>query len=111
VETALGKACIKIKSFKNVIELDSTQAIKSAVEAGLGVGFVPSCSIHKEIELHALKIVEVKGLRIHRNYFVVSLMGPELSGPEAAFRAFALDRARHISAAPGKSVRSAGLLR
>lgn len=41
-DMALEKAGLKVKSFKNVIELDSTEAIKSAVEAGLGIGFV-SC--------------------------------------------------------------------
>jgi len=110
VERSLGKARIKVKSFKKVIKLDSTQAIKSAVEAGLGVGFVPYCSIHKELELHALKVVEVEGLRITRGYFVVSLIGPESSGAAGAFRTFALDRARHFSAAPRKSARSAGIL-
>src|SRR6516225_6364934 len=40
VETALEKAGFKLKSFNKVMDLDSTEAIKSAVEAGLGVGFV-----------------------------------------------------------------------
>lgn len=110
VETGLGKARLKVKSFKSVIKLDSTQAIKSAVEAGLGVGFVPYCSIHKEIELQALKVVEVEGLRITRDYFVVSLLGPEPSGAAGAFRTFALDRAKHLSKPARKSARSADIL-
>jgi LysR family transcriptional regulator, transcriptional activator of the cysJI operon len=40
VETALQKAGCKLKSFKNVMHLDSTETIQSAVEAGLGVGIV-----------------------------------------------------------------------
>ena len=40
VELALEKAGFKLKSFKKVMELDSTEAIKSTVEAGLGAGFV-----------------------------------------------------------------------
>ena len=40
VESALEKAGLKLKSFTKVMELDSTEAIKSAVEVGLGVGFV-----------------------------------------------------------------------
>jgi LysR family transcriptional regulator, transcriptional activator of the cysJI operon len=97
VETALEKAGLKLKSFKNVIELDSTEAIKSAVEAGLGVGFVSCWAIHKEIELRALKVVEVEGLRVTRHYLVVSLVGPEPTGVAGAFRSFVLDRARHLS--------------
>ena len=110
VEKSLGKARLKVNSFKSVIELDSTQAIKSAVEAGLGVGFVPCCSIHKEIEVRALKVVEVEGLRITRHYFIASLMGPEPSGSASAFRTFALDHAKHFSEPPRKSPRSARIL-
>ena len=40
VESALERAGLKLKSFKEVMELDSSEAIKSAVEVGLGVGFV-----------------------------------------------------------------------
>jgi LysR family transcriptional regulator, transcriptional activator of the cysJI operon len=97
VETALKKAGMKIKSFKNVMELDSTEAIKSAVEAGLGVSFVSSWAINKERELQTLKVVEVEGIRVSRPYYVVSLIGPEPSGGAGAFRTFVLDRARHLS--------------
>ena len=40
VEMALPRQGIKANSLRIVMELDSTEAIKSAVEAGLGVGFV-----------------------------------------------------------------------
>ena len=40
VETALAKAGFRLKTFKSVMNLDSTEAIKSAVEAGLGIGCV-----------------------------------------------------------------------
>ena len=49
VETALEKAGFKLKSFNKVMDLDSTEAIKSAVEAGLGVGFVSRWAISKEL--------------------------------------------------------------
>jgi LysR family transcriptional regulator, transcriptional activator of the cysJI operon len=42
VETALENAGSKLKSFKN-----STEAIKSAVEIGLGIGFVSRWAISK----------------------------------------------------------------
>lgn len=110
VEAALRKARLKVSLFKNVIELDSTEAIKSAVEAGLGVGFVSRCAISKEMELRTLKVVEVEGLRIGRHYFVVSLIGPGPSGAAGAFRTFALDRARHLHKPSRKSTLSIGLL-
>ena len=104
VETALRAVRLSAKSFKNVIELDSTEAIKSAVEAGLGVGFISRYAIQKEVELEAVKVVGVQGLRISRQYFVVSIMGPEPSGAAGAFRSFVLDRARLLSRTPRKAL-------
>jgi DNA-binding transcriptional LysR family regulator len=111
VEAALRKAHLKLNLFKNVIELDSTEAIKSAAEAGLGLGFVSYCAINKELELQSLKSVEVEGVRIARHYSVVSLTGPGPSSAAGAFRAFALDRARYLSKPPWKSTRLSRALR
>jgi LysR family transcriptional regulator, transcriptional activator of the cysJI operon len=111
VEAALRKERLKLSLFKNVIELDSTEAIKSAAEAGLGLAFVSYCAINKELELESLKIVELNGVRITRQYSVVFLTGPEPSGAADAFRTFALDRARHLSKPPWKSTRSSRALR
>jgi DNA-binding transcriptional LysR family regulator len=111
VEAALRKAHLKLNLFKNVIELDSTEAIKSAAEAGLGLGFVSYCAISKELELQALKLVEVEGVSITRHYSVVSLTGPGPSGAAGAFRALALDRGRYLSKPPLKFARSSRALR
>src|SRR5260370_40784806 len=67
VEAALEKAGLKLKSFKRVMDLDSTEAIKSAVEAGLGVGFVSRWAISKELELGALRVAQVRGLTMARH--------------------------------------------
>lgn len=106
VETALAKAGLKLKSFKKVMNLDSTEAIKSAVEAGFGVGFVSRWAISKEVEIGALKVVEVEDLNITRHFTLVSRAGPEPYGPAAAFRAFALSRARLLSTAHRKPPRA-----
>lgn len=106
VEMALERAGFKVNTFKNLIELDSTEAIKSAVEAGLGLGFASCWAIYKEAELQALKVVRVEGLRVTRHFFVVTLVGPEPAGVTGAFRTFVLDRARHLSEPRRKSPRS-----
>ncbi len=97
VETALEKAGLKLKSFKSVMNLDSTESIKSAVEAGLGIGFVSRWAISKELELGVLKVVEVKGLKIARHFSLISCTGPEPQGPPSAFRSFALARGHLLS--------------
>lgn len=92
VETALEKAGYKLKAFRRVMDLDSTEAIKSAVEAGLGIGFVSRWAITKELELGALKIAQVRGLQIARHFSLLTRSGPEMQGPSEAFRIFALGR-------------------
>ena len=102
VETALEKAGFKLKSFKKVMDLDSTEAIKSAVEAGLGVGFVSRWAISKELELGVLKIVQVDRIRATRNFSLILRTGPDPQGPAATLRTFALSRARLLSTPPRK---------
>jgi DNA-binding transcriptional LysR family regulator len=100
VELALEHAGVKLKSFKKVMDLDSTEAIKSAVEAGLGIGFVSRWAISKELELHVVKVVPVTGIRITRHFSLISRTGPSPQGPAAALRTFALSRAALLSKAP-----------
>ena len=79
------------------MDLDSTEAIKSTVEAGLGVAFVSRWAISKELELGTLKLANVAGLRITRQFTLITRTGPEPQGPAGALRTFALDRARVLS--------------
>jgi len=105
VEMALENAGFKLKAFKRVMELDSTEAIKSAVEAGLGIGFVSRWAISKELELARLKVSDVAGLTMARHFSLVLRTGPEPQGPAGAFRRFALDRAQLLAGASRKNGR------
>jgi DNA-binding transcriptional LysR family regulator len=100
VETALAKAGFHLKSFKSVMNLDSTEAIKSAVEAGLGVGFVSRWAISKELQLGSLRLAGVGGLTIARHFSLVSCTGPEPQGAVSAFRTFTLARGQLLSSLP-----------
>ncbi len=75
VEMDLENAGFKLKFFKNVMNLDSTEAIKSAVEVGLGIGFVSRWAIFKELELGTLKVAEVAGLRVVRHFSLIPRTG------------------------------------
>src|SRR5208283_2005518 len=91
VEMALEKAGVKRSSLKVAMELDSTEAIKSAVEAGLGVGFVPRCALAQDLRLNrSFKIMEVKGVRVRRDFLIARLSGPIQPGPAPEFRKFLL---------------------
>jgi DNA-binding transcriptional LysR family regulator len=107
VELALENAGLKLKSFKHVMDLDSTEAIKSAVEVGLGVGFVSRWAISKELELGVLQVAQVAGLKVDRHFSLISRTGPEPQGPAGALRKFALERARLLAGPARKRPRSA----
>lgn len=89
VEAALRKAGIRISRANVIMELDSTEAIKSAVEAGLGIGFVPRRAIHKELKLGTLAELNVQGLKIERYFLIVRLRGLQPEPSAAAFLRFA----------------------
>jgi LysR family transcriptional regulator, transcriptional activator of the cysJI operon len=108
IELALGKAGIRTKNFAGVMALDSSEAIKSAVEAGLGVGFVSRWAIAKELELGILKIVEVPGLRVTRSFSLARRTGPMPQGPAGSFRSFAIERVRALSSGLERSGRPGG---
>ena len=67
------------------------------MEVGLGVGFVSRWAISNELEQGKLKVAQVDGVKITRHFALVMPTGPEAQGPPAAFRTFALARARVLS--------------
>jgi DNA-binding transcriptional LysR family regulator len=90
VERALKEAGLPLKSLKVAMELDSTEAIISGVEADLGVGFVSRWAVGKVLRLGSVKVVKVSGLRMVREFSFVRVAGTEASGAAAAFQRFAL---------------------
>lgn len=106
IELALERLGVKRSSLHIVMELDSSEAIKSAVEAGLGVGFVSRWAIAKDLRLGInFKIVEIEGLSIKRQFLAAYLAGPEPQGLAMEFRRFITARAgiKRISIKPTRS--------
>lgn len=94
VELALEKHGIKRNSLNVIMELDSSEAIKSAVEAGLGVGFISRWAIAKDARLNAtFKIVEIHGLSIRRDFLLAYPSGPAPAGLAKQFAKFMHTRA------------------
>lgn len=107
IENALESHGIRRASLRIAMELDSTEAIKSAVEAGLGVGFVSRWALAKDARLGtAFKTVDVAGLRIKRDLLVASLAGPPSHGPVQDFRRFVLSLTGRRAAEPRKASRA-----
>lgn len=93
VELALEKNGIKRRTLKTVMELDSTEAIKSAVEAGLGAGFVSRWAISKDARLESsFKIIEIEDLQIQRDFLIAEIKGPEHASLAQEFKRFIFAR-------------------
>jgi LysR family transcriptional regulator, transcriptional activator of the cysJI operon len=90
LETALAKVGIKKQDLNVVMELDSTEAILSSVEAHLGIGFVTRWAVIPRLALGRIKTVPVKGLRIVRNFLLAYPAGPKPAGMPGEFCEFAI---------------------
>lgn len=88
VETALNKAGFPTSAYATIFVLGNTEAIKSAVVEGLGIGFLSRSSIRRELESGILSIIPVKNLQIKRK-FHWALPGGGCSGAAAEFKKFA----------------------
>jgi LysR family transcriptional regulator, transcriptional activator of the cysJI operon len=90
VEHALQETGLKKKDLKIRMELDSTEGLLSAVEAGLGVTFVSRWAVRNQLTLGTLKLARVRGLKLSRMLSIAYPTGPAPSGNAGAFRAFLL---------------------
>lgn len=63
---------IEIKQFNSIMQLNSIEAIKTAVSLGLGVAFVSSSAIEKEIELKTLDIIKIENIKITRTLSIIT---------------------------------------
>lgn len=101
VELALEHHGIRRSALHIAMEFDATEGIKSAVEAGLGVGFVSRWALAKDSRLgSAFTLVEVDGLRIQRELLITTPAGPEPQGIAEEFRRFLLAHAAPHRRAP-----------
>ncbi len=96
VENALAKLGLKKKNLRVVMDLDSTEGLLSAVEAGLGFTFVSRWAMRNQMALHTLSIAQVKGLKLQRKFSLAYPAGPEPRGNTGAFRRFILGYAKQV---------------
>ena len=63
---------IETKQLNSIMQLNSIEAIKTAVSLGLGVAFVSSSAIEKEIELKTLEIIKIENIKIMRTLSIMT---------------------------------------
>jgi DNA-binding transcriptional LysR family regulator len=91
LEAALEKAGLKARELEVVMELDSSEAIISSVESGLGIGFVTRAAVLPRLPLGRIATARIRGLRISRNFSFVYPAGPKPEGLAGALRKFTLE--------------------
>ncbi|MEJ2346010.1 MAG: LysR family transcriptional regulator [Gammaproteobacteria bacterium] len=75
------------------MEMSSNEAIKQAVEAGLGLGIVSMHTMELELETRRLVVLDVQAFPIPRHWYVVHRQGKRLSPVAQAFKNFVLEEA------------------
>jgi LysR family transcriptional regulator, low CO2-responsive transcriptional regulator len=113
-------------SFRASMEVSSNETIKQAVMAGMGLSFISSHTIGLEAETGKLAVLDVVGLPVVRDWYVIHLRERILSPIASAFRAYLLENgarviletigdlrlprppARPTAAAPGGRARTRG---
>lgn len=103
VEQALSDAGLRVKDLSIRMELDSTEGLLNAVEAGLGVTFVSRWAVRNQLALRTLRLARVEGLKLSRSFSLAYSAGPEPSGSAGAFRNFLLSHAAAMS--PSRAAR------
>lgn len=77
--------------YRATCELSTNEAIKQAVQAGLGLGVVSEQTIELELQTGRLAVLPVEGFPIVRQWFVVHREDKRLSAAAQAFRALLLE--------------------
>ncbi len=86
--------------FNTAIEMSSNEAIKQAVEAGLGLGVVSIHTLELELETERLQILDVQGFPILRHWYILQCKGKRLSPAAQAFKQFVLAQAKDFIRLP-----------
>jgi len=81
VEEYLERNGILSQQLQTNIDMNSTEAIISAVESGLGIGFAPVMAIEKERAMGSIKVVPLENGPIKRSFSFALLSGPVREGP------------------------------
>jgi DNA-binding transcriptional LysR family regulator len=100
VEKAIVAAGLQKKDMKIQMELDSTEGLLSAVEAGLGVTFVSRWAVRNQLSLGTLKIARLRGLNLSRQFSIAYPAGPAPAGNAGAFHRFLLSQSSDLAPRP-----------
>ena len=74
-------------------EMSTNEAIKQAVQAGMGLGILSLHTLQLELEMQRLTVLDVQSFPIQRRWYVVHRQGKRLGQVALAFKEFLLHQA------------------
>lgn len=77
-------------------EMSTNEAIKQAVQAGMGLGILSLHTVSLELETRRLTVLDVQNFPIQRHWYVVHRKGKRLSAVTQAFKEFLLAEGAQI---------------
>jgi DNA-binding transcriptional LysR family regulator len=99
----------RLANLNVAMEITSTETIKQAVIAGMGVSFLSAHTISMELQVGKLAVLDIKGFPVMLNWFVVHRNNKRLPPVALAFKQFLVDEGAaqieaitHIVASTGK---------
>jgi DNA-binding transcriptional LysR family regulator len=93
-EEAFARARVEPPEGAVVAELGSNEAVRQAVRGGAGCSFISRRAIAEELKQGALATVAVEGLKLTRDFYMVTHRRRSRSPAGEAFRKFLLEQAR-----------------
>lgn len=88
IEKRLLEAGVDPYRINIVAEMGSTEAVKQAVKAGLGVSIVSSVAVAEDLRHNSLKVIPFNGKRFLRNFYISTHRGRTMSPIGLAFLDF-----------------------
>jgi DNA-binding transcriptional LysR family regulator len=88
MEEELTRQGIDFNDMNIVMELGSTGAIKSAVEAGLGISILSQSSVKHEVTLGLFKIITMENITFERSFYAIYLSSTLLPISAVSFMTF-----------------------
>ena len=81
----------RINDINIAMEIKSTETIKQAVIAGMGISFLSAHTISLELQAGSLAVLDVEGFPVMLNWYVVHRKNKRLPPVAQAFRKFLLE--------------------
>lgn len=95
IEEALDKHNIKLSMLNVMMYLGSTESIKTFIESADCIGIVSVRSIVKELAMGKLRIIDIEGMPMIREFSFVRQQG-KVDGLAGVFESFALNNCKYL---------------